>query len=225
MVGGEGGAGLPLTPDPRVRAGLYFALSECYKEPCDSFAEDVASGALQRTLLTGLATVGSSLDPEALRLPGATAEVLAQLRKAYYPLFVIPPHFVLPVESVFKEWSGEGAFLSGRRGLIMGPPAEDMLRRYRERGLAVTEGLKDYPDHLALLLEYGGLVCAAGEEETLAGFVASHLDGWVEEFAAEVCRLSRSEFYRSVARATVAFVQAERDRLGIMTEEVVGRNA
>ncbi|MFQ5857455.1 MAG: molecular chaperone [Anaerolineae bacterium] len=245
--------------DPR--AELYFALSECYKEPAEAFARDVAGGVLYQVMADGFQalgipedtsilrqvlrqaqegpqdTAGLSTSLELLYIAGSPETVLQTLKRAYYPLFVIPPHFVLPVESVFKEWAGEDGFLTGSRDMIMGPPATDMLRRYQAQGIVIPQSFKDYPDHLALLLEYGGLLCeeegkwkeerGKGKEEVkmeegfhppssilhLPSFVAAHLDTWIEEFAEQVCSRSETPFYRTVVSATVAFVQAERQHL------------
>lgn len=202
----EGGAGA----SPSAPADLWFALSECFKEPCEGFAADVASGALRRTLGEGFRHLGLPVDPEALTVDGAPGEVLRTLKAAYYPLFVIPPRFVLPVESVYKDWTGEDGFLAGTRDMIMGPPAADMLRRYEEAGIAFPPEMKDYPDHLALLLEYAGLLAAEGEAEALAEFAGSHLDGWLDAFADEVRARAPGPFYPAVAAATGALARAVR---------------
>ena len=97
----------------------------------------------------------------------------------------------------------------------MGPPALDMLERYRVRGIEIPPFLKDHPDHIALLLEYGGLLCEANDPG-LPDFVASHLDGWIETFGEEVCAATESPFYRAVAATTVAFAQYERRHTGEM---------
>lgn len=199
--------------DPR--AELYFALSECYKEPVEAFARDVADGVLYQVMADGFRALGLSAHLEPLRIAGAPQAVLQTLKRAYYPLFAIPPRFVLPVESVYKEWAGEGGFLAGSRDMIMGPPATDMLRRYQARGILIPQSYKDYPDHLTLLLEYGGLLCEEGDSDALGEFVAGHLDAWIEEFAEQVRSRTKSTFYQSVAEATVVFVQAERARLEI----------
>lgn len=191
------------------RAELYFALSECYREPSLDFAGAVGEGAVFETVRERFAALGIRGGPDALRIQGPPEAVLRALREAYYPLFVVPPRFVLPVESVFKPWD-EG-LLAGARGLIMGPPAVDMIRRYRARGLAIPDAFKDRPDHIALLLEYGGLLCEE-DDPALDGFVADHLDGWVEEFRVEVHACTADEFYRGVASATAAFVLAESRR-------------
>lgn len=200
--------------DPRTE--LYFVLSECYKEPEETFAREVAEEILYQVMVDNLQALGIDQDVEGLRIPGSPEEVLQQLKRAYYPLFVIPPRFVMPVESVYKEWAGEDGFLAGSRGMIMGPSAMDMIRRYQARGIQIPRLYKDYPDHLALLLEYGGLLCEAGNVEELREFVASHFDDWIEEFAEQVRSRTESLFYKTVVEATVAFVQSERTRLGIV---------
>lgn len=197
------------------QAELYFALSECYKEPAEDFARDVVEGVLYQVVADGFRALGISKDLEPLHIAGAPEVVLQRLKRAYYPLFVIPPRFVLPVESVYKDWAGEGGFLDGSRDMIMGPPATDMLRRYQARDILIPQSYKDYPDHLTLLLEYGGLLCEGGDSGALREFVASHLDTWIEEFAQQVHSRTESPFYRTVVAATVAFVRTERQRLKI----------
>lgn len=204
-----------------LEAELFYALSECYKEPSLDFAQDVAEGNLYQLMSEGFTALGIAEDLTGLRLAAPPAEGLEVLKRAYYPLFVIPPRFALPVESVYKEWAGEADFLAGGQGMIMGPPAFDMIERYRVRDIAIPEILKDYPDHLALLLEYGGLLCTEHIRDALAEFVATHLDGWLEEFKAKVYECSQSSFYRTVASATVAFVQYER-RVLSQTSNVKG---
>ncbi|MFQ5847012.1 MAG: molecular chaperone [Candidatus Methylomirabilales bacterium] len=194
------------------RAELYFALSECYKEPSQDFAREVAEGILYETVTEGFVALGIREDLQALRIPSPPDVTLNTLQSAYYPLFVISSTVVLPVESVFKDRGGEGGLLAGARGMIMGPPAVDMLRRYQAQGVLTPKGFKDYPDHLALLLEYGGLLCQA-EDPALGQFVAAHLDGWLEEFKENVHACTEDAFYRAVASATVAFALYERGDL------------
>lgn len=198
------------------RSDLYFALSECYKEPTETFAGDVAQGILYQVVADGFRDLEIVAELEALHIAGTPKAVWQGLKRAYYPLFVIPPRFVLPVESVFKEWTGENDFLAGERGMIMGAPALDMLRRYQARGIVIPPHLKDHPDHLALLLEYGGLLHEANDLEELAAFAAAHLDGWIEEFAEQVHSRTTNPFYQVVVAATVAFIQAERRYLALI---------
>lgn len=200
-----------------ARAELYYALSECYKEPVADLARQVADKTLYQVIANGFAALQITFALESLALDGSADQVLEQLKRAYYPLFVIPPYNVLPVESVFKSWSmdGESEILGSSQGYIMGPPAVDMLRRYQARDIAIPHFFKDYPDHLALLLEYGGLLCEEGDTSELAQFVATHLDSWIETFRDEVFARSTDPFYRTVVAATVAFVRYERAQFQI----------
>lgn len=198
-----------------LRAEGYALLSECYKEPTRAFASDAAAGRLD----AALAAVFRSLhvaEPPKLAPPGDADGVHAEITRDFHALFSIPSleHFVLPVESAFKDWTQGSPLLDERvTGLIMGAPATDMLRRYRARGLEIPGGFKDWPDHLVLLLEYAGFLCERGEVEEQREFLATHLDTWVESLRDEVRAKSTSPFYRAVADATVAFLQAERRHL------------
>jgi TorA maturation chaperone TorD len=194
---------------------VYFALAECFKEPTLEFAREVASGLLRDGLCEAFAEMGLSLDAGGLHEAGADEEVFERLRSAYHAIFIVPSsRFVLPVESVFKEWRAGGS-LGVASGMIMGPPALDMVERYRARGLQIPAGMKDYPDHLTLLLEYGRLLCQEGNLQEQRKFVASHLDQWIEVLADQVEALSEIPFYGTVARALRAFVRAERRQLGL----------
>lgn len=197
------------------RAEIYFALAECFKAPTLEFARDVASGLLRQVLTEAFAEAGLSSISQALEEPGEPARLLEELRGAYHTLFSVPSdRFVLPVESVFKEWKGEQELAAGT-GMIMGPPALDMLERYRARGLELPTEMKDYPDHLALLLEYGGILCRDADVQDQRHFVANHLDHWIDALADHMERLSEIRFHRAVAGALRTFVLAERRLLGL----------
>ncbi len=230
-----------------VRAEIYRILSECYKEPCIEFAQDLAEGRLYQELEGNLKRLGISISLEGLRMQEGgfehregeafsgirggggwfvpsdrdkTANLLQSLKEIFYPLFVGPsPSLVLPVESVFKEWSREGNTLvsSEVRGMLMGDPAIDMLKRYRDAGMEIPAIYKDMPDHLALLLEYMALLCEAEvEEKQQAEFIENHLD-WLPELHRSIYTFMEalpdsgaSRFYRTLADITNAFVEYER---------------
>lgn len=197
------------------RAEVYFALAECFKEPTPEFAGDVASGRLRDVLAEAFADLGLALEADGLCETGTGGEVFDRLLGAYHALFTVPSsRFVLPVESVFKEWRG-GEGLTVGSGMIMGPPALEMLERYRACGLELPEEMKDYPDHLGLLLEYGGLLCQDGDLQDQRGFVARHLDRWIDVLAEQVEGLSEIAFYGAVGRALRTFIRAERQHLSL----------
>lgn len=205
-----------------IRAEIYQILSECYKEPSIEFAMDVAQGNLYQELSRHLTRLGIALSLEDLKIPGDAEEVLQVLKDQYYPLFMGPfPPFALPVESAYKEWarSGESPLIAPDvKGMLMGDPAVDMLRRYEASGIEIPKEFKEMPDHLALLLEYMALLCEAGTEEERERFVRDHLN-WLPGLRRlmDECAKQRGEeclFYRTVANATDAVAAYERRVLG-----------
>ncbi len=199
-----------------MRAEIYRILSECYKEPCIEFAEDVARGGLFQELSRYFSQLGITLPLEGLRISGERGEILQALKGQYYSLFVGPfPPFALPVESVYKEWAREGEtplIASGVRGMLMGNPAVDMLRRYKSLGIEIPSQFKDMPDHLVLLLEYMAILCGDGTDEEQRRFLQNHLD-WLLELKRLIYECSESRFYRTVADATAAFMAYEQRAL------------
>ncbi len=231
-----------------VRAEIYRILSECYKEPCIEFAQDLAEGRFYQELEGNLTRLGITISLEGLRVQESgfehregealsgirggggwllpsdrdrTANLLQSLKEIFYPLFVGPsPSLVLPVESAYKEWAREGNTLisSEVRGMLMGDPAIDMIRRYKAAGMEIPAIYKDMPDHLALLLEYMALLCESEvEEKEQTEFIENHLD-WLPElnrlvysFTEESQGSFAGKFYRTVADVTVAFVTHGRE--------------
>lgn len=196
------------------RAELYFVFSECFKEPSVEFAAEVASGLLYQVVTEDFdrLDIAAGFDLSVLKLEGEPEAVWMKLKRGYHPLFSVPPHFVLPVESAYKAWSENGS-LAGAKDMIMGPPAVDMVKRYQALGVELPKKLKDLPDHIALLLEYGGLLCEANDLEAQRDFVTAHFDDWIEQFEAEVRRVAKSDFYRAVTSATLRFIEYERSYL------------
>lgn len=207
---------------------VYAALSECFKEPCIEFAEDVADGRLYEVITEGLKELdipvlpdvikglrgdnlmmGLAIGPRRGTMVGPLAEkteamlnVYHRLREDYYSLFF--PLYVVPVESVYKAWK-EG---KDEKGYIMGDPAIEMKKRYGMAGIEIPLIYKDTPDHISLLLEYASLLCENLEEESRAAFVSGHLD-WVEDLRNDIYKYSESHFYRGVADVTVSFIKSE----------------
>ncbi len=199
---------------------VYAMLSECFKEPCIEFAEDVATGRLYEVIAEGLRELDIPVLPDVIKgLRGdnlmmgpmvgpmtgkdeAVLSVYRRLREAYYSLFF--PLYVVPVESVYKAWK-KG---KNEKGYIMGDPAIEMKKRYGMAGIEIPEIYKDTPDHISLLLEYASLLCENLEEESRAGFVLSHLD-WVEDLGNDIYKYSESRFYRVVADVMVSFIKRE----------------
>ncbi len=231
-----------------IEGAIYAALSECFKEPSEEFADDIASGRLEEVIKEGLSQLNIPVPGEMLMscrltndeennppLPPLekggkggferlfSSEIIVvynKLKADYHSLFF--PLYVVPVESVYKEWSKtddvSGA-MNGEKGFIMGDPAVEMINRYRMAGIEIPQTYKDTPDHIAILLEYASLLCENIKREDRASFVSGHLD-WVTELHNDIYKYSESNFYRAVADITVAFIQYERANL--MTINQVG---
>jgi len=209
-----------------IEGTIYAALSECFKEPSEEFVDDIASGRLEEVIKEGLSQLNIPVPGEMLMSLHLTKEhgfkddiisVYEKLKADYHSLFF--PLYVVPVESVYKEWSKtdevSGA-MKGEKGFIMGDPAVEMINRYRMAGIEIPQTYKDTPDHIALLLEYVSLLCDHAEKEDRTGFVLSHLD-WVDDLRNDIYKYSESSFYRYVADITVAFIHYERKNLMSMS--------
>lgn len=151
---------------PGAWADLLSVLSTCLRRPDDELAAAVEGGDLRDALAasTGSLELRSAVevDPPAVRSVG-------ELTEAYVALFEGMERPYAPnAESPYKPWYG------GRSGLMEGPPAEEMARRYRAADAGFPDG---YPaDHVALLLEYGSLLLDAGADEEFVTVVEDHLD-------------------------------------------------
>ncbi len=200
-----------------IEGEIYLALSECYKEPTEGFAGDVASGRLYELIGNGLRQMDVPFliiteTIKNIKMGDGEEEISSiykRLKDEYYSIFF--PLYVVPVESVYKEWKkGETG-----KGYIMGDPAIEMRKRYEMLGIEIPQVYKDTPDHISLLLEYASLLCENLSREARAGFVIDHLD-WVEDMRDDIYKHSESTFYRSVADITVAFVRQEMSNLSFL---------
>ena len=161
---------------------LYAQLSEFFKEPSAGFIADVASGRLAGFFDEQLRLLELDPAPCAGLAPGA--DVGARLGNEYRRLFRGPlPPYVVPVESVYKKWAGDPGCdlpLARQKGFLMGDPAVDMLRRYRDEGIAIPDELSSMPDHVALELEYLSFLCLRGDADACREFLTRHLD-WLDD--------------------------------------------
>ena len=204
-----------------IEGAIYAALSECFKEPSEEFADDIASGRLEEVIKEGLSQLCIPVPGETLRslrpcqeIPKPVRDdgksVYNKLKADYHSLFF--PLYVVPVESVYKEWAETddvtGA-MKGDKGYIMGDSAVEMIHRYRMAGIEIPQLYKDTPDHIAILLEYASLLCENIGKDERACFVSGHLD-WVEALRTDIHKCSESNFFRAVADITVDFIRYER---------------
>jgi len=189
-------------------AQWFSLLSECLKHPDEAFYEDVVSGRFdtEREQLTSALGLAVETTPTADDLPDSRAA----LDNQYISLFeAFETPYAPPIESPYKEWH-EGA---GSDGLLGGPPADNMRRKYA--ALDVSPPAAYQPDHLALLLEYTSLLVESGDRDAYATFVDEHLD-WLPALGRRVDGASAdAPFYRRTVALVCDTIAAERDRLGV----------
>lgn len=200
-----------------ARIACYFALSECFKEPDEPFVADVLGGVVTETIGNAFAAIGLGRDVALgfWLLSCAPAEATELFVDEYYALFKGPiPPYVVPVESVYRIWadtSMAGAHAKGK-DMIMGDPAIEMLKRYKADGIEIPDAFSAYPDHVALLLEYGGLLLERGNAGAYAEFLRKRLS-WFSDLRQDIFDNTDNPFYREVADLLCRFIKCEMEQV------------
>lgn len=206
----------------RADAALATLLSQGFFRPVLEFMVQVRSG----SYLAELRSVLSEEAQSQLAAPLAGIETCAAqlgelddeqgrllLECDYNRLFVGPAKLLAPpYESYYRSKPDEEG-----RGSICGTPMLSVLYEYREHGFDMPEDFVEFPDHVAVELEYLSLL-AAGEaatweagradealqlQQAAAQFRADHLGVWAQEFAASVADGATTTFYPALARLVV----------------------
>lgn len=188
-------------PENEFWSGIYAQLSEFFKEPSAEFVEDVASGRLFRFFDERCRSL--SLDPASCKGLAPSGDVATDLADEYRRLFRGPlPPYVVPVESVFKKWANDpGCHLpmAAEKGLLMGDPAVDMIRRYREDGIDLPDAFASMPDHVALEFEYLSMLALRNDTDACREFLLRHMD-WLDDLVREIEVDGEGRFYGCGAR-------------------------
>jgi DMSO reductase family type II enzyme chaperone len=134
-----------------------------------------------------------------------------ELEEQYVALFSAKPK-APPYESVYTDPEGF------QRGWI----AVKLERDYADAGLALSDTIKEQPDHIAVEMEFmshlcqieaqgetAELICAVREKQRR--FLEVHLGKWLFEFSGRVREQARESFYAQVAEVAEAFVKREMD--------------
>lgn len=131
----------------------------------------------------------------------------------YNRLFVGPTRLLAPpYESYYRSEPDEEG-----RGSICGAPMLSVLCEYREHGFDMPDDFVEFPDHMAVELEYLALLADAeakaweagrkGEalhlQKAAAQFRTDHLAVWAEEFAALVADGATTSLYPALAQLVV----------------------
>ncbi len=152
-------------------------------------------------LVETLERVGVDIDDP----PSVAERDLTEDYESLFGAFRTP--FAPPAASPYKEWYGD------RNGLMGGPPASAMERRYDALDVEVPDAYP--PDHVALQLEYASLLAEAGEWDELGAFVETELD-WIDALARMVTEATAdAPFYRWGVTQLVTVVETLREELGV----------
>ena len=188
---------------PAAWSSLQALLSNCLKHPDEQLRDAVADGTLAADLETTMSAVGLEAPPS----PPSIAE--PDLTEDYESLFgAFRRPFAPPAASPYKEWYGDG-----RSGLMAGPPATRMERRYDAIEASIPPAYP--PDHIALELEYASLLAESGTTEDLAAFVETELD-WLDAFEVMVSEAAAdAPFYRWCVEVLLTVITRLRSVLGV----------
>lgn len=197
------------------RASIYWWFSTL-------FASEMTDEQLQayrseegRTFLQGLADSGLASEVEALQQAlhplVAMDQPRLELAADFAQCFLVDQkRSALPYASVYLS---DG-------GLLMQQPHTEMLELLKAEGLAVSEGLNEPADHLAVMLDYLGNLCIQGVNcgsETERGvlhekqlsFIEHQLMSWVPSFVARAQQLKQTFFYPKVAQLLLTYLQLD----------------
>ncbi len=130
----------------------------------------------------------------------------------------------------------ESVYTSPKR-LLMQDARDEVLAIYRAAGKDKADDWHEAEDHIALELEFMGLLCKraakaldAGDEDgayALAlqqrNFLNDHLLNWTPMMLADLKRFAKTDFYQGLGHLTKGFLASERELLdGIIQEDEDG---
>ena len=178
-----------------------IVLSNCLRHPDESVRAAVSSPEALSSAIESMERVGI----EPAEPPTIDDRDLAEDYESLFGAFRTP--FAPPAASPYKEW------YEGHEGLMEGPPATRMERRYDAIDASVPQS---YPaDHVALELEYASILLDAGETDEIRRFVESELD-WIDAFGVLVEEaVAEAPFHRWSVTVLIEALTALRAELGI----------
>ena len=168
-------------------------------------AGEVEAWAEAWPLAAGAAAKLRAGDAEIEELEAALAEAdVEQLLDEYERLLVGPGRVACgPYESL---WRGDGP--RREQGRLMGAASADVLRIYRDLGIAVRADAGELPDHLALEWEALAYAFEQDAAEASAELARAHLAVWMPPFCDAVAAETASPFYAALARLTPLWTAA-----------------
>ncbi|MFW6458267.1 MAG: molecular chaperone TorD family protein [Halodesulfurarchaeum sp.] len=191
--------------DEEAWAELLALFANCLGHPDDRLERALEDGSLS----ADLDRLGNRLE---LDIEGPSLSESAGLTESYEALFgAYRSPFAPPAASPYKKW------YEGREGLMDGPPATRMEKRFEALQADVPPS---YPaDHIALQLEYLSLLLEAGDLEEARSFLANELD-WIDAFEHLVdAAVASAPFHRWSVSALVTAIDSLRSRLEVEPPE------
>lgn len=197
----------------RDRVNMYNLLARLYRQEVDSeLLEEMQS--LDFDVLNGDQQISQGYRLLRGYLFKVSEISLIDLAADYTRIFIGPDrNGAYPYESVYTSPDR----------LLMQEARDQVVAIYRQAGLQRSDEFFEPEDHLAFELEYmayeiessieayqnGDLNAVAEAEDRQKYFLKSHLLNWVPDFAADVQRKAKTDFYSGVALITVEFLESD----------------
>jgi putative dimethyl sulfoxide reductase chaperone len=201
----------------RAEGAMLGLLAKGLFRPTLELAEELRSGAfigdlrgIVSTEEPAMASALGTLDAFAEHLKGIEPdEARLALEVDYNRLFVGPSALLAPPYESFYETTEHG---DSERGSLRGRSERAVNAEYLAHGLAMPEGFIEFPDHIAVELEYlshlasqeadawerGDESAAVSLQEDQDRFRAQHISRWIEPFSANVSDGAKTTFYPAV---------------------------
>ncbi len=106
-----------------------------------------------------------------------------KLKDDYLTAFIHPKTRIVPVESIFRQWSeGEKVQLpfARQKGYLLSDRGLHMKALLDNYGLKIPPEMTNTPDHLIIQLEFLGLLLDNQKSDEAETFVGEHL-GWLND--------------------------------------------
>ncbi len=204
----------------RQRSTTYQLLSRLYAREIDQELLDKLRG-MRFPANTGNAKLDEGYKLIATYLSGAWENTVTELSVDFAPTFI--GH---GVDAYSAAYPFESVYTSEKR-LMMQAARDEVLAIYRSECMDKQENWKDGEDHVAMELEFQGVLAGRtadrleqGDEDgaeallsTQANFMHDHLAAWVPMMTADIDVFTRTDFYRGLARLTEGFLQTDQEFL------------
>ena len=199
-------------------ADITELLAECFLRPTFKLGIALREGTLFHDLAELVSDQAGHDVLQALDVIGSYREQFAtfddnQCRLAlevdYNRLFVGPARLLAPpYESFYTTPGGEDG-----RGRLRGPAEREVRATYLSNGFAMPETFVDFPDHVAIELDFLAAMAdkearlwEEGDEEGAMAVIASedafrerHLEAWFPKLKADIESGSQTDFYPAIA--------------------------